>query len=141
MRPDDLRHVLVRLRPSAQFIRFVIVGTVNTAVGYLIFLAALAVCPSTLSALVVSTILAVAFNFVSHGHYVFRSVELRRVWRFCLTYGLVFAYNAVGLRLLEQCAIAPQIGGLLLLPGAVLISYALNSRFVFLSRPAASVRP
>jgi putative flippase GtrA len=129
----DTKRGFAWLIPTARFVRFVIVGIVNTALGYLAFLAALAVCPSTLAALVASTILAVSFNFVTQGLFVFRSFAFRRFARFWLIYGLVFAYNAAGLFLLERWGVAPQIGGLLLLPGAVLMSYGLNSRFVFVT--------
>lgn len=114
-----------------RLLRFLVAGGVNTAVGYGLFLLALALMPTTMSALVVSTILAVLFNFVSTGTYVFGRADPRRLWRFVAVYGVVFAYNAAGLHWLERAGIAPAIGGLLLLPGAVLISYGLQRSFVF----------
>ncbi|NNM74535.1 GtrA family protein [Enterovirga aerilata] len=117
--------------PSPQFVRFVLAGLVNTGFGYAAFLVALALCPTTFSALVASTIVAILFNFVSQGLYVFRNLRIRFLWRFLLTYALVFLFNALGLAALEGAGIRPQIGGLLLLPVAVLISYGLNSRFAF----------
>ena len=131
---------LLGLFRDRQFIRFLVAGLVNTAVGYAAFLLALALCPTTFIALAASTVVAVLFNFASHGLYVFRSAELGRLWRYVLTYGLVFGFNAIGLALLERSGVPPQIGGLLLLPGAVLISYALNSRFVFVRRLDRPVR-
>lgn len=120
-----------RIVPSRQLVRFVLAGMLNTAFGYGAFLVALALFPTTLSALVASTIVAVLFNFVSQGLYVFRAFALRRLPRFCVTYLAVFAFNAVGLSMLERFGIVPQVGGLMLLPGAVLISYGMNSRWVF----------
>jgi putative flippase GtrA len=121
-------------------VRFVLAGIVNTGFGYTAFLVALYLCPTTITALVASTIVAILFNFGTHGLYVFQSLDPRRLWRFCLTYAVVFAYNAAGLAVLERLGLAPQIGGLVLLPGAVLISYILNSRFVFFRPQAASAR-
>lgn len=114
-----------------RLLRFLVVGAVNTAFGYGTFLAALALMPSTLPALVLATLIAIVFNFVSLGTHVFGSRDPRRIWRFGLTYGLVFGYNAVGLRLFEQAGTAAWLAGLLLLPGGVAISYVANSRFVF----------
>lgn len=114
-----------------RFLRFLVVGGVNTAFGYVTFLVALALMPSTFGALILSTVIAVIFNFVSLGTHVFGSTDPRRLWRFGLTYGLVFVYNAVGLALLEAAGVRPAIAGLMLLPGGVTISYLVNSRFVF----------
>lgn len=136
MRPDGApragpRAIAGRVLRGSRLLRFVLAGVLNTAFGYGAFLLALALFPTTLSALVASTVVAVLFSFVSQGLYVFRAAELRRLPGFCLTYLAVFAFNAVGLSLLERSGVPPQVGGLLLLPPAVLISYGLNSRFVF----------
>lgn len=129
-------HAAVLLRRH-RFLRFLVVGAVNTAFGYGMFLVALALMPSTFGALVLSTVIAVLFNFVSLGTHVFGSTDPRRLWRFGLTYGLVFGYNAAGLALLEAAGVRPSVAGLMLLPGGVAISYLLNSRFAFARRPAA----
>ncbi len=122
---------LARLLGEQRFLRFLIVGGVNTACGYGLFVAALALLPTTFSALCVSTILAVLFNFMTTGSYVFHSRDPRRLLGFGLVYGIVFAYNAVGLAGLQRLAIDPRVAALLLLPGAVAISYLLNSRYTF----------
>jgi putative flippase GtrA len=120
-----------RLLREHRVLRFLLVGGVNTAVGYGLFVAALALLPSTFAALCVSTVLAVLFNFVTTGSYVFHARDPRRLLTFCLVYGLVFAYNAAGLALLQRLAVDPRVAALLLLPGAVAFSYLLNSRFTF----------
>ena len=114
-----------------RFLRFLVVGSLNTAVGYGFFYIALLTMPTTFIALCVSTLVAIAFNFVSTGTVVFGSRDPRRIVRFCGVYAVVFAYNAIGLSSLEAAGIAPALAGLLLLPGAVTISYLLNSSFVF----------
>ncbi|MGI4766046.1 MAG: GtrA family protein [Janthinobacterium lividum] len=111
--------------------RFLLVGGLNTACGYGLFVAALAVTSTTFTALCVSTILAVLLNFVTTGSYVFRSWDLRRFFGFSAVYSLVFAYNAIGLAGLHRLAVGPRVAALLLLPGAVAISYVLNSRYTF----------
>ena len=135
--PRDVRllgpatRLVRRMLGEHQLLRFLLVGGVNTAFGYGLFVAALAILPTTFAALCVSTILAVLFNFMTTGSYVFQSRDPRRLLGFGLVYGLVFAYNAVGLAGLQRLAIGPRVAALLLLPGAVAISYLLNSRYTF----------
>jgi len=111
--------------------RFILVGGLNTAVGYSLFLFALAIMPTTLTALVAANILAILFNFRTTGSFVFGVRDPRLLPRFFGVYGVVFAYNSIGLTLLEGFGVRPWLGGLVLLPTSVVISYLLNQRFVF----------
>ena len=119
---------------GVRFLRFLVVGGFNTAIGYALFCVALAIFPTTFIALCVSTLLAILFNFFSTGTLVFGSRDPRRIVRFYGVYGIVFVYNAVGLAILERLGLAPQIGALILLPGAVVMSYVLNRQLVFTER-------
>lgn len=114
-----------------RFLRFLVVGGLNTVIGYGLFLLSLALMPTTLTALIVANILAILFNFLTTGALVFGVRDPRLLARFFAVYGLVFAYNAVGLDALENIGVRPWLGGLMLLPGAVIVGYALNRRFVF----------
>ena len=114
-----------------RFARFLVVGGLNTAIGYGLFLLSLALMPTTLSALIVANILAILFNFLTTGALVFGVRHPRLLARFFAVYAIVFAYNAVGLDALDNIGVRPWLGGLMLLPGAVIIGYLLNRRFVF----------
>ena len=120
-----------RILRERRFLRFILVGGVNTAVGYGLFLVALAIMPTTLSALVAANILAILFNFVTTGSLVFGARDPRLLPRFFGVYAVVFVYNAIGLAVLENMGIRPWLGGLVLLPCSVALSYLLNQRFVF----------
>ena len=120
-----------RLLREHRFLRFLLVGGLNTAVGYGLFLICLALAPTTLTALVAANILAILFNFVSTGTLVFGQRDPRLLARFFAVYAVVFVYNAVGLEALENMGVRPWLGGLILLPGAVVIGYVLNRNFVF----------
>ena len=130
----DIGPSWVRLLVGMQFLRFLVVGSMNTAASYALFCLALAILPTTFSALCVSTVLAILFSFVTNGALVYRSRDPRRILRFYGVYGIVFLYNAVGLAVLEWIGIVPRFGGLILLPGAVIASYLLNRHFVFGTR-------
>ena len=100
-----------------RFARFLVVGALNSAVGYGLFLIALAIMPSTFIALCASTMTAVLFNFFTTGGLVFGSRDPRRVLRFYGVYAIVFAYNAIGLAALEHAGLDPRWGAIVLLPG------------------------
>jgi putative flippase GtrA len=87
--------------------------------------------PTTLAALVAANILAILFNFVTTGSLVFGARDPRLLPRFFGVYAVAFVYNAIGLAVLENMGIRPWLGGLVLLPGSVALSYLLNQRFVF----------
>lgn len=130
---SSLRAGVERLA-GVRFLRFLVVGGFNTAAGYALFCIALAIFPTTFVALCVSTLLAILLNFFTTGALVFGSRDPRRIFRFYGVYGLVFVYNAIGLAILEHLGVIPQIGGLVLLPGAIIASYLLNRQFVFTDR-------
>ena len=67
---------------------------------------------------------------------VFNASDPRLLWRFALVYVATYVYNAVGLIGLESRGVDPAIGALVLLPGAVAITWILNNRFVFHRRVA-----
>ncbi len=123
--------VVVRNLCQHRFSRFILVGGLNTAVGYTLFLIALEIMPTTFTAIVVANILAILFNFMTTGSLVFGARDLRLLPQFFGVYGVVFVYNSIGVTLLEGMGIRPWQGGLVLLPIAVVISYLLNRRFVF----------
>lgn len=125
----------VRRLAQVRFLRFLVVGGLNTAFGYGLFYLLLRLSGSAMFALTLGTILGVLFNFVTTGSLVFRALERHRLIRFFGVYGIVYLYNAAGLTILQAMGVDPALGGLLLLPGAVAISYLLNRAFVFAARP------
>ena len=125
------RATAARILRERRFLRFILVGGLNTAVGYGLFLVALAIMPTTLAALVAANILAILFNFNTTGSLVFGARDPRLLPRFFGVYAVVFIYNAIGLAVLENMGIRPWLGGLALLPCSVALSYLLNQRFVF----------
>ena len=114
-----------------RLLRFLVVGGFNTAVGYGLLLVALAIMPTTFTALVVASILGILFNFKTTGSLVFGARDPRLLPRFFGVYGVAFVYSSIGLTFLEGMGVRPWLGALVLLPSSVLLSYLLNQRFVF----------
>jgi putative flippase GtrA len=115
--------------------RFVIVGVLNTAFGYLIYACLLWVGFNYAAAAALGTILAVLFNFKSTGRWVFGSNDNRLLIKFIGVYVIVYIVNVIGLWLLTSSGLSAYTAGLVtLLPGA-LLSFLLNKTFVFRSSP------
>ncbi len=80
-----------------RFVRFLLVGGLNTAFGYTVFaIGILLGIPYPLAALV-STVLGVLFNFKSYGTLVFASHDNRLIFRFVLVYGICYAVGLIPL--------------------------------------------
>jgi putative flippase GtrA len=116
---------------QSQFLRFLAIGLVNTAFGYAVFFLVFELSRRTLLALVVSTVVGVAFNFFSIGAVVFQSTDKRRLWRFVGAYGAVFAVNAATMRALEALGIDPVLAQAFLTPCLAILAYVLNRNYVF----------
>lgn len=114
-----------------QFIRFLFVGAMNTAFGYGLFLGFLKLGLHQEIALLMSTMVGIAFNFQTMGRLVFASSNQRLFFRFIGVYGVVYIVNVMGLDKLERFGLkTPVAAAILVLPMAVL-AFILNKRLVF----------
>lgn len=117
-----------------RFSRFLAVGALNTLFGYGVFYLILTVTSRPLFSLVVSTVIGVLFNFRSMGSLVFNSSDGRLIFRFLSVYGLLFILNAIALDILRRQGIEPARAQIVLIAPLALLSYWLNSGFVFQRR-------
>lgn len=116
---------------SNRLFKFLVVGLLNTFVGYSLYILSLWAGLHYAAALAVATVLGTLFNFKSIGRLVFSDGDHSKLPRFLLVYSMVYLVNVIGVGLLAQIGIAEWLGGLLLLLPLALLSYSLNSRFVF----------
>lgn len=125
---------------SAQAIRFVFVGVLNTLFGYVVFGAAtLAGAPSVL-ALAISTIVGVAFNFQTSRRLVFIDGASGRALRFIGLYAGLFIANGLALRGLERLGFPPLIVQAALVFPFAALSFIGQKTWVFrLPAPTAGV--
>jgi putative flippase GtrA len=114
-----------------RFLRFLLAGGVNTVFGYSVYYVLLRLSGSPIFALALGTVIGVLFNFMLTGSFVFNAREAHRLWRFVSVYGVVFIYNVIGIEALQALGVDPALGGLILLPGAAIVSYSLNRSFTF----------
>ena len=114
-----------------RFLRFLLIGGVNTLFGYAIYCVALLCGVETWLALLAGTIAGTAFNFVTTGGYVFRQLSFSKFPKFVLCYFFVYGVNLCLIEVMTKIVdhrIAVQL--CLAFPMA-LLAYILMSRFVF----------
>lgn len=127
-----MKKLLVPRKKS--FMRFAMVGVLNTAFGYALFtILNLSGLPPQV-ALVISFSGGVLWNFMTHARLVFDTKGLGRLPFYILSYLVVYAFNALSLEGLLAMGFQPIIAqGMIVLPAAILafilISRVLTDRF------------
>jgi putative flippase GtrA len=114
-----------------QFVRFLVVGVLNTAVGYgtFVLLVLLKLRPGL--SLFMATVLGVLFNYLTTGRLVFAARGLGRLPFFAAVYGLTFVLNLWSLRSLLSAGFSPILAQAILLPLMVILNFVLNKILVF----------
>lgn len=118
-----------------RFFKFLVVGGLNTLVGYGLFAALILLGLPTAAAAIVGTVLGLLFNFVSTGGVVFKNRAGRLLPRFVAVYVVQIGINVAALHALETAGLHPLIAGALVLPPLAIFTYFMLRRFVF--RPNA----
>jgi putative flippase GtrA len=116
---------------SARFIRFVLVGIVNTIFGYGCFAFLLYLGLHYALAGFLATVAGIIFNFKSIGTLVFQSNENFQLIRFVAVYGITYCIGTLSVGLMGHIGISPYVAGAAMLIPMSLLSYLLNKYFVF----------
>ena len=124
----------------ARFLRFLIAGAVNTAVGYAIFAALVLLGLGAQAALALAFVLGVLWNYVSHARFVFGQGGARRLPAYGAAYLLLWALNALALRGLEAAGWSPLAAQGLITPFAAVLSFFLIARVLTGAFPAPGRR-
>lgn len=124
----------VRNKTLATFLRFVLVGLLNTAFGYLAYAALVAVGLGPQASLALAFVLGVIWNYFTHARLVFDQRGLARLPPYVLSYLVIWGFNSGGLALLLRAGLGPYLAQAVLAPAAavfsfVLVSKALTGRF------------
>jgi len=114
-----------------QFIKFLVVGGINTIFGYSCFAILIYLGLHYTLAVLFGTILGILFNFMTTGALVFRSTNYRRLLHFTAVYGFLYFINIGWLRLMELANVDLYIGGALAILPVALLGFLLNKKFVF----------
>ena len=132
-----MRRAQLSMSELMRVARFLAVGAMNTAFGYVAY-AVLVLCAVPLwLALIASMIAALGFNFLTYGALVFKDLSLQNLPKFILFYAVFAGINYSALRGLEAVGIKPILGQALLLPLLAVICYAGLRLFVYRSAQTA----
>ena len=121
--------------PNArQFGKFLIVGVVNTAFGYLVFALLIWLGLAPQPALALAFVIGVAWNFLGHARFVFGTRGFARVPHYVGSYLLVYGLNALALSQLLGAGVSSLVAQAILAPVAAVLSFfligkALTGRF------------
>lgn len=117
-----------------RFIRFVIVGVVNTAFGYGLYaLLVLSTAPPQI-ALFLSFFIGVLWNYFTTARFVFEVSGFGRLPAYAACYIFVYMLNAGSLHVAIDSGVAPLIAQAVLTPVAAVLTFVLVS-FVMREKP------
>ncbi len=114
-----------------QFIKFLIVGGLNSLVGYCLFALFVVTGMASSFAVVAATTLGVIFNFASTGRVVFKSNPAALLPRYVIVYGGQCIVNLALLRSLENAGISPLVAQAMLLPFMAILAFVGLRHLVF----------
>lgn len=119
-------------RLPVQFVTFVLVGVLNTIVGYLFYAFFVWIGCNYIWAPFFSTVCGVLFNFHTIGRIVFKNRNYKLIGKFVTVYGIIYVLNVLGLKLLSQAGLTNlYIAGIVLLIPLALLGFVLNKKWVF----------
>lgn len=116
---------------AERFLRFIVVGGVNTVFGYSIFALLILLHVHYAIAAFLSTVCGVLFNFLTTGHFVFGNRDASRLPRFFGVYAVSYVVGVLLLRLSEILQIDVLVAAAVLALPMAVFSFTLNRLFVF----------
>ncbi|MEI6380225.1 MAG: GtrA family protein [Cyanobacteriota bacterium ELA615] len=128
---------LVKFIKKHTFIRFLLVGVLNTAFSYLLYASLILIGLKYLLAFSISYVAGVLFNFQTIGKLVFKNKNNKLLFRFVGVYVVIYLLNAEGLRIADALNINIEYKTKMLIASAILVvpmamvSFVLNKLFVF----------
>ena len=114
-----------------KFIRFLVVGGINTIFGYFIFALLLYVGLHYSIAAMGATVLGVLFNFKTTGRLVFNSHDNRLILKFISVYVVLYVINVFVLKIFKSYEMNLYLAGALMLLPMALLGFFLNKTLVF----------
>ena len=127
----------VQPRDRWQFVRFVVVGVVNTGFAYGAYVLFVWLGLGYATANLLALILGIAFSFTTQGRLVFKETSKRRLWRFILVWAVIYLVNTALIGLFISWGFNAYVAGAMALPINTALSYVAQKYFVFRRSGAA----
>lgn len=119
---------------SNQFLRFLLVGGINTVFGYCMYALFTFTGLHYAIAMLLAQVSGVIFNFYTTGKIVFNNSDARLFIRFFCVYITIYVVNVLLLGAFERALYNMYIAGALLILPNALLSFSLNKILVFSKR-------
>ena len=116
---------------SSRFVRFLMVGVMNTIFGYIVFALAIKLGAAYQIALIFSTLVGLLFNFKTIGVLVFGSHDNLLIFKFFGVYVIIYILNVYAIKGLDHYSISHYVEQAILAFPLGILSYVLNKNFVF----------
>ena len=129
----DMRRLL-----NLQFVRFVLVGIMNTGFSYAVYAALLYLGLGFVVANLGAMLLGVLFSFRTQGRLVFGNRDERRIFRFAGCWAGIWVVNILLIAGFVKLDFNDYAAGALALVPVTLASYFIQKRIVFNIQPGAS---
>lgn len=120
-----------RRKTIAQFLRFLVVGAVNTLFGYAVFAGLVLAGMPPMPALVITYVVGVAFNFMTTGKYVFGGARREAFLRFVAAYVVIYLFNVALFQAFTWVGASPLVAQALCVPIVAVFSFAVFRFRVF----------
>lgn len=117
--------------PGPQFLRFLLVGVLNTAFGYGLFALFTWAGLAYPLAIGLATVIGVLFNFQTTGRVVFGNAKRQLLWRFAAVYGIIYLLNVAAVAVLLRTGLNVYLANALAIPPLVAASFILQRTLVF----------
>lgn len=114
-----------------EFIKFILVGILNTIVGYGLYALFIFIGFNYVFSLLFATILGVLFNFQTIGRIVFKRHHNSLVFRFINVYIVVFFIGIGLIKILKEYGFDDYLAGFIVLFPNSVISFLLNKFYVY----------
>lgn len=113
------------------FIKFVLVGIINTMFGYGLFAFLLYCNIHYALASILATIISVLFNFKTTGTLVFKNHDNRLIFKFVSVYCFTTILSIIGLKIAKIFGVNLYFAGLILTGIMAIITFILQKKYVF----------
>jgi len=114
-----------------QVISFILVGILNTIVGYSLYAFFIFLGFNYLLSVLFATILGIIFNFKTIGKLVFNNSNKKLFFKFIITYIIVFFINVFFIKIFRSYGLNDYLAGFLAILPCAIISFMLNKYYVF----------
>jgi len=122
---------LIRRLWSIPFLRFLVVGGINTVFGYSVFALFILIGLHYVLAALLATICGILFNFKTTGTLVFKNRDNRLIFRFFGVYLITYSLMIGFLKLFDMAGVIPLVAGAIIALPMAVVSFLLMRKLVF----------